>query len=52
MTRATYRGVQYDTEMHKEEFLKWWNRFHCDATKWLVYRGEKYRAYDQCQNKN
>jgi hypothetical protein len=50
MTKATYRGVSYDTEEHKKEFKNWWNRIHCDATKWFVYRGKKYRAYEQCQS--
>jgi hypothetical protein len=48
MSIATYRGVKYDTETHKDKFKSWWNSIHCNATRWFVYRGNKYRAYDQC----
>ena len=49
MAIATYRGVKYDTEKHKSSFLMWWNRIHCDATRWFSYRGLRYRAFDSCQ---
>ena len=45
---ATYRGVRYDTDQHKADYVAWWNRIHCDATRWFTYRGHAYRAYDQC----
>ena len=49
MSKATYRGVGYDTETHQANFRSWWNKIHCDATRWFVYRGQSYRAYDQCR---
>jgi hypothetical protein len=48
MSKATYRGVKYDTEAHQADCLAWWNKIHCDVTRWFVYRGNSYRAYDQC----
>jgi len=50
MTTVTYRGVEYDTKKHQTDFKLWWNLIHCDATRWLMYRGKKYRAYDQCRS--
>ena len=49
MSKATYRGVGYDTETHQASFRSWWNKIHCDATRWFVYRGQSYRAYGQCR---
>ena len=49
MSIATYRGVRYDTEAHQKQFATWWNRIHCDATRWFTYRGKQYRAYKECQ---
>jgi len=49
MSIATYRGVKYDTETHQANFKAWWNRLHCDATRWFTYRGNKYRAYEECK---
>lgn len=51
MALATYRGVRYDTEQHQKQFIRWWNIIHCNATRWMTYRGNKYRAYDQCRPK-
>jgi hypothetical protein len=51
MAQAVYRGVKYNTVEHQERFLKWWNAIHCDATRWMTYRGKKYRAYSSCQSK-
>jgi hypothetical protein len=49
MSIATYRGVCYDTATHQSDFKHWWNRIHCDATRWLTYRGKRYRAFPGCQ---
>ena len=49
MSIATYRGVRYDTDAHQKQFAIWWNRIHCDATRWFTYRGKQYRAYKECQ---
>ena len=49
MAIATYRGVKYDTVQHQADFLRWWNRIHCDASRWLTYRGLKYRGTKECQ---
>ena len=49
MSIATYRGVRYDTEKHQTTFRDWWNRIHCDATRWFTYRGNQYRAYGECK---
>ena len=51
MSKATYRGVCYDTEQYQKEFKDWWNQIHCDATKRLNYRGKDYRVIEQCQTK-
>lgn len=48
MSRLVYRGVCYDQEDHKKTFLKWWNSIHCDASRWLIYRGQRYRAIRGC----
>lgn len=48
MSIATYRGVTYDTDTHQADFKTWWNRIHCDATRWFKYRGQKYRAFGSC----
>jgi hypothetical protein len=45
---ATYRGVEYDADEQKDNYVSWWNQIHCDARRWLVYRGNSYRAFDQC----
>ena len=49
MSIATYRGVSYDTETHQSNFKTWWNRIHCDATRWFTYRGAKYRGTKECK---
>jgi len=49
MSIATYRGVSYNTEEHQANFKTWWNRIHCDATRWFTYRGKQYRAAKECQ---
>jgi hypothetical protein len=49
MSIATYRGVKYDTETHQANFKTWWNRIHCDASRWLTYRGNRYRGTKECQ---
>jgi hypothetical protein len=49
MSIATYRGIKYDTEEHQAAFKVWWNKIHCDATRWFTYRGKKYRAYGECK---
>ena len=49
MSIATYRGVKYDTETHQANFKAWWNRIHCDASRWLTYRGNRYRGTKECQ---
>ena len=49
MSIATYRGVPYDTETHQSNFKAWWNRIHCDATRWFTYRGAKYRGTKECK---
>jgi len=49
MSIATYRGVSYNTDTHQSDFKAWWNRIHCDATRWFTYRGNKYRAYGECK---
>lgn len=43
MSIATYRGIQYNTEDPKIEYLSWWNKIHHDASKYLTYRGLTYR---------
>ena len=49
MTIATYRGVRYATEKHQATFRDWWNSVHCDASRWFMYRGNKYRAFGECK---
>ena len=49
MSIATYRGVSYDTETHQAAFKAWWNRIHCDASRWFKYRGIIYRGVKECQ---
>jgi len=49
MSIATYRGVSYNTETHQSNFRAWWNRIHCDATRWFKYRGVSYRGTKECQ---
>jgi hypothetical protein len=49
MSIATYRGVSYNTETHQSEFKSWWNRIHCDASRWLTYRGNRYRGTKECK---
>jgi len=49
MSIATYRGVSYNTETHQSNFKAWWNRIHCDATRWFTYRGKQYRGFQQCK---
>lgn len=49
MSIATYRGVSYDTETHQANFKAWWNRIHCDASRWFKYRGISYRGVKECQ---
>ena len=49
MSIATYRGVSYNTEDHQKQFATWWNRIHCDASRWFKYRGASYRGAKECQ---
>ena len=49
MSIATYRGIKYDTETHQANFKTWWNRIHCDASRWFTYRGNLYRGTKECQ---
>jgi hypothetical protein len=49
MSIATYRGVKYDTEQHQKDFISWWNAIHCNASRWLTYRGKKYRTVGECK---
>jgi len=49
MSIATYRGVKYDTDIPKEEYVKWWNKVHHDASRHLVYRGLDYRPVQTLQ---
>ena len=49
MSIATYRGVKYDTETHQANFKAWWNRIHCDASRWFTYRGNSYRGTKECK---
>ena len=49
MALVTYRGVKYDTEKHQSQFIQWWNQIHCDASRYLTYRGKKYRTLGECK---
>ena len=40
---ATYRGIKYNTDVPKTEYINWWNTIHHDASKKLIYRGQVYR---------
>lgn len=39
MSKVTYRGVEYDTEQPKKDFLDWHKEVDC---KDHVYRGKHY----------
>jgi len=43
MSVATYRGVKYNTDTPKQEYIQWWNLIHHDASRHLMYRGQDYR---------
>ena len=40
----TYRGVKYDPEAGYQEYRSWWKAVHSDVSRWLNYRGKRYRA--------
>jgi uncharacterized protein YbdZ (MbtH family) len=42
MTRLVYRGLPYFMEEEHEAFSVWWQLLHLPS-RWLVYRGQKYR---------
>ena len=49
MTRLVYRGVPYWMEKEHETFTAWWSLLHLPS-RWLVYRGQKYRPC-QCDSR-
>jgi len=42
VTRLVYRGLPYFMEEEHEAFSAWWQLVHAPS-RWLVYRGQKYR---------
>ena len=44
MTIATYRGVKYDTNTPKEEYVAWLDHVQSQAGGHLIYRGHDYKS--------
>jgi hypothetical protein len=47
MSRAVYRGVSYDTDSAKQEYVAWYQQTHSPAHPQNTYRGVDYRP---CRN--
>ena len=47
MSQVVYRGVAYDTEDAKKEYVNWYNQTHAASHSQNVYRGVAYRP---CKN--
>ena len=47
MSQVVYRGVSYDTEDAKKEYVSWYNQTHAPAHPQNKYRGVAYRP---CNN--
>ena len=47
MSKVVYRGVAYDTEDAKREYVNWYNQTHSPSHPRNVYRGVAYRP---CNN--
>jgi len=47
MSQATYRGCQYNTDLPKQEYQKWYSETHAPAHPNNTYRGVSYRP---CRN--
>ena len=44
MTIATYRGVKYDTQTPKQQYVDWLEAVQSQAGGPLIYRGHDYKA--------
>lgn len=42
MSIAVYRGVKYDTDIPKKEYLEWYKETHSTSHPDNTYRGIKY----------
>jgi hypothetical protein len=42
MSIAVYRGVEYDTDIPKQEYEKWYQETHSKNSKENTYRGIHY----------
>ena len=44
MTIATYRGVKYDTQVPKQDYLAWLDMVRAQVGGALIYRGHDYKS--------
>jgi len=51
MSIATYRGVKYDTNLPKQEYMEWLELVQSQAGGHLIYRGHDYRPHHQVKTK-
>lgn len=47
MSIATYRGVKYDTNLPKQEYMAWLELVQAQAGGHLIYRGHDYKPHHQ-----
>jgi hypothetical protein len=47
MTIATYRGVKYDTQTPKQQYVDWLEAVQSQAGGPLIYRGHDYKPHHE-----
>jgi hypothetical protein len=50
MSIATYRGVKYDTNLPKQEYMAWLELVQSQAGGHLIYRGHDYKPHHQVKH--